>query len=116
VLDHAAAERAVELPRGNWIDFWTHERVTGGGAVSASAPLGRIPVWVRDGALIATYPAADVARGLGEEDPARPIEATLWGRPSLGRAHVRLADGTRIGWHAGEWSVDRPRPVTFSVV
>jgi len=27
---------------------------------------------------------------------------------------VRLADGTRIGWRRGRWSVDRERDVAFS--
>ena len=59
-------------------------------------------------------PARDVARGLGEEDPARPIEATLWGDPPLGRAAARLADGTRSAggrrWTADPARRSSPRP------
>ena len=77
------------------------------------APLGRIPLWVRDGSLIATYPRDEVARGLGEEDPARPLEATLWGEPPLGHVSARLADGTRISWRRGRWSSSPERPVRF---
>jgi alpha-glucosidase (family GH31 glycosyl hydrolase) len=113
VLERGAVSREVQLPRSRWIDYWTHEAIDGGGSVSAHAPLGRIPVWVREGSLVVTYPADDVARGLGEEDPARPLEATLWGRPRLGRAAARLADGTHIRWHDGAWSVDSDRPVAF---
>ena len=55
----------------------------------------RIPVWVRRGALIVTYPAEHVARGLGDTpERERPLEATLWGEPPCGRAVARLADGT----------------------
>lgn len=60
-----------------------------------------------------TYPAEAVAGGLGEEDPGRPIEATLWGRPPLGHARAVLADGTTIRRRRGEWSVEPERPVTF---
>jgi alpha-glucosidase (family GH31 glycosyl hydrolase) len=105
VLEAGARSREVELPRGSWIDFWTAERVDGGRSVVADAPLGRIPVWVRDGSIVATYPAARVARGLADEAGGpRPLEATLWGTPPLGRASARLADGTRIRWRGGDWS------------
>ena len=76
------------------------------GAVVVPAPLSRIPVWVRRGALIVTYPAEHVARGLGDTpEHSRPLEATLWGTPPCGRAVARLADGTVIRWTRGEWSV-----------
>ncbi len=63
-------------------------------------------MWVRRGALIVSYPAGDVARGLGETpEGERPLEATLWGEPPCGRAVARLADGTVIRWCRGAWSV-----------
>ena len=69
-------------------------------------PLDRIPVWVRDGSIVVTHPPAHVASGLGDVPPsARPLVATLWGSPPLGRTAVRLADGTVIGWRAGRWMV-----------
>ena len=106
VLEAGAHEREVDLPRGDWIDFWTGEPVAGGGEVVAAAPLGRIPVWVRRGSLIVTYPAETVASGLGEERE-RPLEATLWGEPACGRALARLVDGTEVRWTRGEWSASR---------
>lgn len=108
MLEADAREREVDLPRGDWIDFWTGAEIAGGGEVVASAPLGRIPVWVRRGALIVTYPAEHVAAGLGDTpEGRRPLEATLWGEPPGGRALARLADGTAVRWTRGEWSADR---------
>jgi hypothetical protein len=63
--------------------------------------------------LIVTYPVDGVVRGLGEEDAARPLEATLWGEPALGHVTARLADGTKIGWRRGRLSVTPDRPLTF---
>jgi len=115
VLEPGASERVVELPRGEWIDFWTDEPVAGGGEALAAAPIGRLPVWVRSGSIIVTYPAEHVAAGLGDtEEGERPLEATLWGEPRLGRASARLADGTRVCWRAGEWSVSADREVAFA--
>jgi hypothetical protein len=63
----------------------------------ADAPLGRIPVWVRRGALIVTYPAGHVRAGLGDTpERERPLEATLWGEPESGRTRARHADGTAL--------------------
>jgi hypothetical protein len=115
VLEEGAGERRVELPRGDWIDFWSGERMDGGTEIAASAPLERIPVWVREGSIVVTYPAEHVAGGLGDvPERERPLEATLWGEPRCGRSAVRLADGTRIRWHRGRWSVDPERDVAFA--
>ncbi len=120
VMDEGARERDVELPRGDWIETWSEERVTGGGEVTAPAPLNRIPVWVRAGAIIVNYPAEHVARGLGDTaEPDRPLEATLWGVPDCGRALVKLASGTEIRWQDGQWSVHsvaEPPDITFRVI
>jgi alpha-glucosidase (family GH31 glycosyl hydrolase) len=118
VLERGAREREVPIPQGRWRDHWTHAAVEGPDTITADAPLGRLPVYVREGAIVVTYPEADVARGLGEgEDGGRRLEATLWGRPRLGRTSARLADGTRIRWRHGEWSVDPPgADVTFAQV
>jgi alpha-glucosidase (family GH31 glycosyl hydrolase) len=117
VLEEGSRHRRVELPRGRWIDFWTHERVEGGREVVAEAPLERIPVYVRSGSLMVTYPADHVAAGRGDEDEReRPLEATLWGEPRLGHAGAHLADGTRVRWCRGEWSVTPRRDVAFAQV
>jgi alpha-glucosidase (family GH31 glycosyl hydrolase) len=118
VLDEDAREREVALPRGDWIETWSGASVRGGGETVVDAPLERIPVWVRAGSIVVTYPAAHVARGLGDvPERDRPLVATLWGVPRLGRAAARLADGTRIAWRQGSWTVacsgSPDRDVTF---
>ena len=106
VLEAGAREREVPLPRGDWIEAAVgraprrRRRRRGAGA---AAPL---PVCVRAGSIVVTYPAEDVARGLGDTpEDERPLEATLWGEPRCGRTLARLADGTRI---AGARALERP--------
>ena len=118
VLEDEAREREVALPRGEWTETWSERRVRGGGAdLVVDAPLERIPVWVRAGSIVVTYPASHVARGLGDvPESKRPLAATLWGVPRLGRAVAELADGTRIAWRRGRWSVSPERDVSFREV
>ncbi|HWF73906.1 MAG TPA: TIM-barrel domain-containing protein [Solirubrobacteraceae bacterium] len=114
VLDEGAREREVALPRGEWIETWSGGRVRGGQEIVAPAPLHMIPVWVREGSIVVTYPAAHVADGLGDTpESERPLEATLWGEPRLGSTAAVLADGTRISWRRGRWSVSAERDISF---
>lgn len=111
VLEEGASSRRAYLPRGRWIDWWTAEESEGGRWIEADAPLGRIPLWVRRGSLVVTYPEEEVRLGLGEEDALRPLEATLWGRPNLENVSVVLADGATVRWRRGGWSVSPERPL-----
>jgi hypothetical protein len=95
------------------VETWSGETVRGGQDVTVSAPIERIPVWVRAGSIVVTYPAQHVATGLGDmEESERPLQATLWGRPPLGHTAARLADGSTIGWRAGRWVLPEGRDVT----
>lgn len=45
-------QRTVVLPKGNWYDFYTGEYVGNGQTITVSPGLDRIPVFVKDGAII----------------------------------------------------------------
>ncbi|UUY01652.1 hypothetical protein LRS13_13025 [Svornostia abyssi] len=115
VLEEGATSREVQLPRGDWIEAWSGRPVRGGREVEAEVGLDGIPVYVREGSIVVTYPADHVASGLGDTpEDERPLEATLWGEPACGRAAVRLADGTRIAWRDGVWTCSAERDVRVS--
>ena len=106
VMEEGATQRRAYLPPGEWIEPRTGAAHAGGRDVLVSAPVDRIPFWVRKGALVVTYAAEHVAAGLGYEAEAdRRLEATLWGSPRGGRAQAKLADGTQVRWRRGSWSV-----------
>lgn len=65
VLEEGARERAVYLPQheGGWYDWHGGEHYPGGVTVTVPAPLGRLPLFVRAGALI---PLGD-AEGISTE-------------------------------------------------
>jgi len=48
--------RRMYMPRGKWYDFWTQEVVTGGMEKWIVADLDKIPLFVKEGAIIPKYP------------------------------------------------------------
>jgi alpha-D-xyloside xylohydrolase len=49
-------QRTVYLPPGEWIDYWTGSSQSGSRAVIADAPVDRIPLWGRAGAVLPKIP------------------------------------------------------------
>jgi len=58
------------LPKGNWINFWTDDVVTGGKKISVSAPLDKMPIFVRSGSV---FPMAPVMASTDE----RPLDTLI---------------------------------------
>ncbi|HVR43732.1 MAG TPA: TIM-barrel domain-containing protein [Thermoanaerobaculia bacterium] len=48
--------RSVYLPPGTWYDYWTREERRGPGTIEVAAPLDRIPLFVRAGAILPMLP------------------------------------------------------------
>jgi len=49
-------QRAVYLPAGDWIDYWTGRHIAGKQTIDVDAPLDRIPLFVRQGAILPKIP------------------------------------------------------------
>ncbi len=69
-------ERSDEayLPKGTWYDFWTDRRYSGGSEVEVPAPLDRIPVFVRGGAIIPTRQVVEYT----DEAPINPLTFEIY--------------------------------------
>jgi alpha-glucosidase len=52
VVRPGVRKRLVYLPAGDWSDFWTGERHAGGTYIAVAAPLERMPLFVRAGAIV----------------------------------------------------------------
>ena len=122
VVEKGVASRRLYLPRGEWHDYWTEERVAGGRELERAADLATMPLHVRAGAIIphapvrqyvdqpsdepltvVVYPGADGAFVLYEDD-GRTFEhrkgafmriAMAWD-DRAGRLSMRLAPGSRM--------------------
>jgi alpha-glucosidase len=56
VLNEAASRRGVYLPRGEWFDYWSGARYTGGKGIDLPVSLSSIPIFVRGGAFVFEQP------------------------------------------------------------
>lgn len=52
VFEKGATSRDVYLPRGDWYDWWTNARTSGGRTVTRPVDLATMPIYVRAGAII----------------------------------------------------------------
>ena len=74
VTEPGAATRHLYLPSAKWYDFWTGSLAEGGKFVDASAPLDRMPLYVRAGSIIPMGPAEEYSN----QKPADPIELRVY--------------------------------------
>jgi alpha-glucosidase len=52
VLRPSTEYRSVYLPEGDWIDYWSGERFTGGRHILAHAPLDVLPLYIKAGTIL----------------------------------------------------------------
>ncbi|MGW3629743.1 glycoside hydrolase family 31 protein [Streptomyces sp. NPDC005122] len=120
VLDHGADRRAVQLPRGRWYDTVTEEAYEGPAQVLLDAPLSRIPVLARAGAVLPVR-GDDGALELEVWAPARgrvggglvvPDEGDGWDEPEVERYVTRWEGEHVVVRREGDNGASRPeRPV-----
>lgn len=55
VLEQGKTSRSVYLPKGvNWTDYWTGKEYKGGQTLTVDAPLGHLPIFVKDESIVPT--------------------------------------------------------------
>jgi alpha-glucosidase len=94
VLDEGASERRVQLPAHDdgWYDWHDGRHFSGGQAVQVAAPLGRLPLFVRAGALL---PVAD----LDAAGEPRGRSLLVFGAPAeYSTADLYEDDGDMAAW------------------
>ncbi|WP_055601245.1 glycoside hydrolase family 31 protein [Streptomyces aureus] len=104
VLTRGADRRAVRLPRGRWYDTATEQAYEGPGQVLLDAPLSRVPVLARAGAVLAV-------RG-DDGEPALEVWAPAAGRTGGGLVVRDAGDG----WETAEIERYQSRLVDGRVV
>jgi alpha-glucosidase/alpha-D-xyloside xylohydrolase len=99
VVEHGAAERKVYLPHGDWYDYWTGERLTGGREVTRRVDLETMPLYIRAGAVL---PMGPVKQYTGEKVD-EPLELTV--HPGAdGAFFLYDDDGATFAYRKGDWT------------
>jgi alpha-glucosidase len=99
VYQPGATRRLVYLPRGGWVDYWTGALHAGEQYIVADAPLARIPLFVRQGAILPLGPAVQHT-----DEPATALTFDVFGS---GTGEVYEDDGSSQDYLQGAWSVTR---------
>lgn len=100
ITDPGARRRRVYLPAGTWYDFWTDAKWTGPCWVDAEAPLARIPLFVRAGAIIPMLAETP----LTATEPWTAIDVHAW-PGAAGRFDLYDDDGATYGYEQGAFAV-----------
>lgn len=77
----AENSRNVYLPKGNWFNFWTDEKLTGAKELSWSGDLYQFPMYVREGAIIPMEVKNEVS-GFGTKESAGYVTVAIWPKMS----------------------------------
>jgi alpha-glucosidase len=101
ILRPGRTHRAVYLPAGEWYDWHTGERFAGPAHVLAYAPLERMPLYARAGAILPLGPELQHT----DEKPLDPL--TLLVFPGDGDFTLYEDDGRTFAYERGEWCLTR---------
>lgn len=52
VTEYQQREKDVYLPRGDWFDFWTGEKIAGGKTITVATPFDETPLFVKAGSIV----------------------------------------------------------------
>ncbi|MGQ7868813.1 TIM-barrel domain-containing protein [Sunxiuqinia sp. sy24] len=94
-------EREVVLPQGNWYNFYTGEYVGNGEIVTVKASLDKIPLFVKDGAILPMIPKI---RQASEWTNDLPIELRVYGKED-GTFQLYNDDGKTYNYEEGEYTL-----------
>jgi alpha-glucosidase/alpha-D-xyloside xylohydrolase len=109
-----ASSRDVYLPTGEWYDWWTNARVTGGRTIARDVDLGTMPIYARAGAIIPFDPIRQYTSQPVTEPTTIRIyrgadgQFTLYEDDGLSQAYLQgRGSWTRMTWN------DRTRQLTI---
>ena len=116
VMEQGKRKQTVYLPKGEWFDYWTGRAYTGPKGITVDAPLERIPIFVRGGAII---PTRQLVQYTGEA-PINPLTFQVYPQGRSSREYYE-DDGLSFNYRKGAFlqervtADDQPNLLTLSV-
>ena len=116
VVERGAIERCVYLPKGDWYDWWTSEKISGGREIVRQVDLKTMPIYVRAGAIL----PIDPVRQFTGEKVSEPVTLRIY-RGADGEFTIYDDDGHSLDyladkatWTRCEWN-DASRRLKISL-
>ncbi len=103
VTQPGARTKRVFLPSGGWYHNWDDTYFKGGQEITINAPLKQIPLFVREGAIIPTWPQMQF---VGEK-PVREITLHVFFKDGMESTNLYLDDGENMGYKNGHYEIVR---------
>jgi len=96
----APKTRDVYLPKGaNWVDYWTNKPYDGGQTVTMDAPIEKMPILIRQGAIL---PMGPVVQYAGER-PDAPLDIRIYAGAD-GKFTLMEDEGDNLNYQQGAYS------------
>ncbi len=98
VVEQGTTSRKVYLPRGDWYDYWTSERLHGGAEIQRAVDLETMPLYVRAGAILPLGPVKQYV----SEKVDQPLSFSVY--PGADSSFLLYEDdGRSFNYRQGEW-------------
>jgi alpha-glucosidase len=91
--------REVSLPKGEWYEYWSNQKIEGGKQIRVSAPVDRLPIFVKAGATIHTQDLLQFS----DQNPSNPVALTVY-PAALSSSSSYEDDGTSFAYENGVYS------------
>lgn len=95
--------RSVYLPEGEWVDYWSGERFAGKQHIHVHAPLEKLPIFVRSGAILLQGPVRQHAGEKAAEEYVAAV-AYLQGAGHTSQFEWYEDDGLTFEYENGKWN------------
>ena len=99
VTEKGAKSKSVYLPKGDWFDFWTEEKIEGGREVNRPVDLATIPLYVRAGSILPFGPVKQFTSEKSDD----PLTLVVYPGPQCSCA-IYEDDGHTFDHRRGEWT------------
>jgi alpha-glucosidase len=88
----------VPLPKGDWFNYWTGEKLAGGRTIQVDPPVDTLPVYVRAGTIVPQQPVVQNV----DEVPKGALELRVYPGPDC-HGDLYLDDGNTLAYQKGEF-------------
>jgi alpha-glucosidase len=102
VVTAGEEQRKVYFPKGTWYDFWTDQPYSGPLTTAVEAPIDRIPIFVRAGAIIPTQQVVEYV----DQAPLNPLTLEVYPEGSSTRPYYE-DDGISFAYQRGGFLLQR---------